>query len=78
MSFKEGMNSAYHKDAWGLAEETNGFRNIYYIRVEISIVIKIVCHEKTFYRSELKKKIFVNKIFLLIWFKNREGLPLQE
>ena len=61
------MNSACHKDAWGLAEETNGCRNIYYIRVEISFVIKIVCHEKTFSRSELKKKkIFVKKIFLLI------------
>lgn len=52
------MNSACHKDAWGLAEETNGCRHIYYIRVKISIVIKIMFSmRKPFPRSELKRNL---------------------
>lgn len=40
-SFKEGMNPACHV-SWGLTEEKNGCKNIYYIRVVVSAVIKIM------------------------------------
>lgn len=73
------MNSACHKDAWHLAEETNGCRRIYYIRVEISIAIKIMFFMRKPFPGLSSKETFVEKeIFLLIWFKKRECLLFQE